>query len=419
MNDTNQASGMADMLKGYFDDLESGLRKKLEQKVTARRMFIHEIARIGQHMFDPEWKVAWTTVFVPFEILSAMGVSGMFVEFVGAMLAGAGISRPFFERAEHEGYSTDGCSYHRTIMGAALQGILPEPDLLIAASFPCNGGVKAIERIGELTKKDVFVINAPFDSSEKAVEYLARQYEQLIAHVTRITGRELDRDKLAEAIRCNNEGRQYLLEAFELCKLVPSPASSDDWKNFIIYILLSGTRDGVAVAKAYRDELQARVDRGIAGLPGESHRLLWIQNRIQFKNDLIDVLAADYKANVVIDELNYVYWEPLDELDPLRSLARRQVTHPLVGPAERRLQYLERMAKEFKVDGAINPSHWGCRQSGGMRGLFKNAFQGMNIPLLHLDVDCVDERNYSRGQILTRLEAFMELLGSRSGAGRP
>jgi benzoyl-CoA reductase/2-hydroxyglutaryl-CoA dehydratase subunit BcrC/BadD/HgdB len=42
----------------------------------------------------------------------------------------------------------------------------------------------------------------------------------------------------------------------------------------------------------------------------------------------------------------------------------------------------------------------------------------MNIPLLHLDVDCVDERNYARGQILTRLEAFMELLGSKAGAGR-
>jgi len=136
-----------------------------------------------------------------------MGVSGMFIEFVGAMLAGAGVSRPFFERAENEGYSTDGCSYHRTIMGAALQGILPEPDLLIAASFPCNGGVKAIERIGELTKKDVFVINAPYDNTEKAVDYLASQYDRLIAYVKRVTGRDLDHDKLAQSIHYNNETR--------------------------------------------------------------------------------------------------------------------------------------------------------------------------------------------------------------------
>ncbi|MEX2682717.1 MAG: hypothetical protein Q6373_014035 [Candidatus Sigynarchaeota archaeon] len=43
----------------------------------------------------------------------------------------------------------------------------------------------------------------------------------------------------------------------------------------------------------------------------------------------------------------------------------------------------------------------------------------MNIPLVHLDVDCVDERNYARGRVLTRLEAFMELLGSRAGTGKP
>ena len=160
------------MLKDYFTDLEAGLSKKLAEKVTARRTFIHEIARIGTRMFDPDWATAWTTVFVPFEILNAMGVSGLFIEFVGAMLAGAGVSRPFFERAEQEGYSTDSCSYHRTIIGAALNGMLPEPDLLIAASFPCNGGVKALERIGELYNKDVFVLNSPYRDTPESIDYL-------------------------------------------------------------------------------------------------------------------------------------------------------------------------------------------------------------------------------------------------------
>jgi len=400
------------MLKDYFTDLEAGLGKKLAEKVTARRTFIHEIARIGTRMFDPDWATAWTTVFVPFEILNAMGVSGLFIEFVGAMLAGAGVSRPFFERAEQEGYSTDGCSYHRTIIGAALNGMLPEPDLLIAASFPCNGGVKALKRIGEIYNKDVFIINSPYRDTPDSIDYLVQQYESLIDFVHEKTGRNLDDEKLKQAIRYNNEGREYLIDAFELCKQVPSPANSDDWKNFVIYALLSGTEEGVAVARTYRDELQRRIDDGVAGVPGEQHRLLWVQNRLQFKTDLIEILEKQYKTNIVIDELNYVYWDKLDEGDPLRSLATRQVRHPLVGPVERRLKYLVQMAREFKVDGVINPSHWGCRQSAGVRGLFKDAFQKIGIPLIHLDVDCVDERNYARGQMLTRLEAFMELLES-------
>jgi len=399
------------MLKDYFTDLEAGLSEKLAQKVTARRTFIHEIARIGTRMFDPAWVTAWTTVFVPFEILNSMGVSGLFIEFVGAMLAGAGLGKPFFERAEQEGYSTDGCSYHRTIIGAALNGMLPEPDLLIAASFPCNGGVKALERIGELYQKDVFIINSPYRDTPEAVDYLVKQYERLIEFVKEKTGRDLNDENLKQAIRYNNESREYLLEAFELCKQVPSPANSDHWKNFVINVLLNGTADGVIVAKTYCDELQKHVEDGIAGVPGEQHRLLWVQNRLQFKTDLIEVLENQYKANVVIDELNYVYWDALDESDPLRSLAARQIRHPLVGPVERRLKYLVQMAREFKVDGVINPSHWGCRQSAGVRGLFKDAFQAIGIPLINLDVDCVDERNYAHGQLLTRLEAFMELLG--------
>nr|MDO8114888.1 2-hydroxyacyl-CoA dehydratase family protein [Candidatus Sigynarchaeota archaeon] len=402
---------MSSMLKSYFEDLEKGLSKKLAEKVTARRTFIHEIARIGMKMFDPAWSTAWTTVFVPFEILNAMGVSGLFIEFVGAMVAGAGVARPFFERAEREGYSTDGCSYHRTIVGAALNGMLPEPDLLIAASFPCNGGVKALMRIGEIYKKDVLILNSPYRDTPESIDYLVKQYENMIAFIKEKNGRELDVSKLKQSIHYNNEGREYLLEAFELCKHVPSPANSDDWKNFVIYALLSGSKEGVAVAKTYRDELKRRLDAGVVGVPGEKHRLLWVQNRLQFKTDLIDVLEKQYKANVVIDELNYVYWTPMDEADPLRSLATRQIRHPLIGPVERRLHYLTQMAGEFKVDGVINPSHWGCRQSAGVRGLFKDAFQAIGIPLIHLDVDCVDERNYARGQLLTRLEAFMELLG--------
>jgi benzoyl-CoA reductase/2-hydroxyglutaryl-CoA dehydratase subunit BcrC/BadD/HgdB len=44
--------------------------------------------------------------------------------------------------------------------------------------------------------------------------------------------------------------------------------------------------------------------------------------------------------------------------------------------------------------------------------LFKDALQKIDIPLIHLDVDCVDERNYTQGQIMTRLEAFLEMLAS-------
>jgi benzoyl-CoA reductase/2-hydroxyglutaryl-CoA dehydratase subunit BcrC/BadD/HgdB len=399
-----------DMLKQYFSQLETALREKLDTKVTARRKFIYEIGRLGSRIFDPDWSIGWTTVFVPYEVLNSMKVSGMFIEFFGAMLSGAGISRKYFEIAESKGYSTDSCSYHRTIIGAAMDGLIPEPDILIGASIPCNGGVKALKRIGEIFNKEVFILNIPIQTNDAAVDNLVDQYENMIEYIEVETGRKIDLSMLKQTIRYNNEAREYILEVNDMCKHVPCPANSNDLKNFIIYVLLSGTKEGVEVAKIYRDELQNRIDKGISGVPDERHRLLWVQNRIQFKTDLIEILEKNYKANIVLDELNHIWWDPLDEDNPLRSLAYRMITHPFVGTIDRRIKTLKQLAKDYKIDGAINPAQIGCRQSSGARVLFKEAFKDIGIPWLNLDVDCVDERNYSKGQILTRLEAFMEIL---------
>ena len=171
-----------------------------------------------------------------------------------------------------------------------------------------------------------------------------------------------------------------------------------------MYILLNGTEAGVEVAKAYRDEFKDRIENEIVGLPGEKYRLLWVQNRIQFKNNLIDILEQKFKANLVIDELNHIWWSPLDESDPLRSLAYRNATHPLLGSLERRIQLLVQLAQEFKVDGVIHPTHWGCRQSNGSTRLIKDYFKHRGIPVLVLDGDCVVRTNSSEGQIQTRLQ---------------
>lgn len=397
-------------MQAYFANLESALKKKMEEKPTARRKFVYEIAKVGNRLFEEDWSSAWTTVFVPFEILNSMNVAGMFVEFVGAMLAGAGLSRPYFEKAESAGFSTDGCSYHRTVIGAAMERLLPPPDVLVGATFPCMGGVKALKRVGELYDVPVFVINVPYDDSPESVEYLVGQYKAMIDHVAEATGRKLDQGRLKRAMELTNEARRYLLEVEELAKRVPSPVGPNDLKNFIINVLLLGTPAGVEVARAFRDELRDRVERGAAGLPNERYRLLWIQNRIQFRTSLLDELARRHGANVVVDELNHVYWGEMDPDDPLRSIAVRAVTHPLVGPARRRVEVLLKLAREYRVDGVVNPSHWGCRQNGGARGLFKEALQAAGVPYVNLDVDCVDERNYSEAQLLTRLEAFLEVL---------
>ena len=71
------------------------------------------------------------------------------------------------------------------------------------------------------------------------------------------------------------------------------------------------------------------------------------------------------------------------------------------------------MAEDYKIDGAINPCHWGCRQGTGARGMISDGLKTVGVPVMNLEVDCVDARNFAEGQLRTRLEAFMEMLANR------
>jgi benzoyl-CoA reductase/2-hydroxyglutaryl-CoA dehydratase subunit BcrC/BadD/HgdB len=177
-----------------------------------------------------------------------------------------------------------------------------------------------------------------------------------------------------------------------------------------------GTESGPKLAGVYRDELARKAEAGTAGVPGERVRLLWFQNRVQFKNPLARMLEEEFKAAVVIDELNQINWDPVDTARPYESIAARMLASPLCGSFDRRLEDLKRLARDYRVDGVIHPCHWGCRQGTGARGLIDEGLGKEGIPVLNLEVDCIDPRNFSEGQLRTRLQAFLEMiLGRKAG----
>ena len=402
------------MMLSYFQDVVSGVEGALAAaqagQPIAKKRFTLETARLGTRLFDPQQRVAWCGVMAPFDLLSALGVNSCFVEFVGAMLAGTGGVGPLLEVAEEEGYAPDSCSYHRAVTGAALRQMMPVPDFLIATSSPCTGGLAVIENLARHFQRDLFVIHIPPNRSDESVNQLAAQLMAMVEFVVDHTKRPLDPERLAAAVNATNEMRELLLQTYELARVVPSPARRRDMVNFgIVMSLFLGTPGGVEVARAYRDEFAYKVKNGLAGTADEKIRLLWLQNRIQFKNP-VDKLFQEYGATVVVDELNDIDWPAIDPEQPYLSMARRILSVPLTASVARRLSTLKRLAADFGVDGAINPCHWGCRQGSGARGLVEAGLREVGVPVLNLEVDCVDSRQFGEGQIRTRIEAFLELL---------
>ena len=404
------------MILPYFENLAAGIEEKLRsgpQETVARKTLALEIARLGIRLFSGKERVAWCGVLAPFDLLHSMGVTSCFVEFVGAMLASTGTSEAFLGAAEQAGYAPDTCGYHRAVTGAAIQGLMPTPDFLIATSAPCTGGLAVMENLARRYERDLFVLDIPSDDGPEAVDYLADQIRAMTDFVTADTGEPLDPARLRLAMEHTNEARRLLVQAYQLAATVPSPARRRDLVNFaLVEALLLGTETAVDVARVYRDEFARKVKQGIAGMEGEQVRLLWLQNRIQFKNP-VEAMLEEHGAAVVADELNDINWDPVDPDDPYSGLARRMLSIPLVGPVERRIESLRRLARTYAVDGAINPCHWGCRQGTGARGLVEEGLRREGVPVLNLEVDCIDSRSFSPGQIQTRLEAFIEMLQAR------
>ncbi len=400
----------------YFKDMADGIEAKILQDPdlpNPRKKYALETARLGSRLYSGNNTVAWCGLAVPFNLLNAMGITSCFVEFVGAVLAATGTADPFLEEAEQAGFVGDTCGYHRSVIGAARKKIMPEPDFLIATTCPCSGGIAIMENLSDLFDKDLFVLNVPQEDSEQNVAYLADQIRDMVEFVTRHTGEPLDEDKLRQTVESTNRTRKIMKDVYQLAQNIPSPTDGRLLTNFgLVMPLFCGTEAAVEIARAYKDEFTARVDNGIPGVPGEKLRLLWIQNRIQFNNPLVELLEKEYRANIVSDELNDIFWDPIDPQDPYPGLARRAIAIPLNGSIQRRIEHLQKLARAYSLDGAINPCNWGCRQGTGARGLISEGLKEIGVPVLNLEVDCVDQRNFAEGQLRTRIEAFVEMLHS-------
>ena len=405
------------MMNQYFKSMADGIETKIledPEMPNPRKKYALETARLGSRLYSSEHTVAWCGIAVPFDLLNAMGITSCFVEFVGAVLAATGMADPFLEEAEQAGFVGDTCGYHRAVIGAARKKFIPQPDFLIATTCPCSGGVAIMENLARMFDKELFVLNVPQEDNPQNVRYLADQVKSMVDFISRHTGKPLDEDRLRRAIERTNSARAIMKDAYRLAEQIPSPTDGRLLINFgIVWPLFMGTPAAIDIAQAYKDEFSARIKNETPGVSEEKLRLLWIQNRIQFNNPLVELLEKEYRANIVSDELNDIYWDPIDPDDPYTGLARRTISIPINGSIQGRIQHLRKLVKAYKLDGAINPCNWGCRQGTGARGLISEGLKEVGVPVLNLEVDCVDKRNFAEGQLRTRLEAFIEMLETR------
>jgi len=349
-----------------------------------------------------EGLVVWGNAFAPFEMFYGLDLTPCQPESLAALAAKMGLSQQAITCAEAGCYSSDLCSFYRCALGLNIEGLIPRPDIIISTSYLCDGSVKFFQNMSQFYGCEHYLLDVPYHDTENARRYLASQLEE----------KSLDLDKLAKALRLANEAREYMLKINELRRAVPCPLSGSDALSYLLDMQFFGfgSEAGVRFFKALYEELKNSVESGQGAVDGEQYRLLWLHHvRPYYHNKIISHLE-EMGASVCFGEGNHVHWGPLDEANPFSSLAAKILSNPSGGQLERRSNLVLELVERYGIDGVIHFSHWGCRQSSGGEYIIRDLMRKRGTPMLILNGDGVDSRNYSEEQAKLRLDAFLEML---------
>ena len=401
-------------MKIYHFFYRGNKKKELVSLRTQMRVGIKHLYNV----YSNPKRTIWTTMFVPSEILFAMGLYPFCLEIGAALFAGLGQSSKGLLEAESYGVPTDICSFHRSAIGHAFRNLFPPNILQVATTTLCDNNTKTTKICESITGKETIVIDVPYEADDYSVKYLAKQLEDFTKRLEVVTGRKMEQEAFEKAIEYSNQTRAKMLEINELRKdpYCPLPGSRALGFMFPAYLLI-GSKLSVdffsSLAAELREKIAENKRNPDKAPPKDLIKILWLELKPYFNVDFLTKLEKEQGVKIVFEETNYVFWDKLDPKSPYESLARKLITSHYNGPLERRVEVTKRLAREYQVDGVVVFSTWGCRRNNAAVPTLKREFNKIGYPLLSLDGDCIDDHNYMSGQFSTRIEGFLEMLRSR------
>ena len=362
------------------------------------------VGMIRQAMTHPK-TTAWTNLFTPVELLQCFDLNCLSAEAVSSFLSGFTIEDHFINRAEAAGIAPTLCSYHKCFLGSIETGLLPLPKCAVTTSTVCDANFNTFRLMEKRTGCRTFFLDIPSEYSADTLRYVKKQLKDLIRGLTETTGKAFDIDRLREILQRENESkacyRAYLTKKAD--HAYPSTLTLQMYGLFATHLSI-GTEETLDFFRMLQEEIE---DRPVF----HGKRIYWLYVFPFYHEVLKQAFNFSDRYQLQGMDMNIDYMEELSLSDPLSALAEKLIRNLYNLPAEERRQRILQEAKALKADGVIHFCHWGCKQSVGGAMLMKDALAKEGLPMLILDGDGTDRRNDAPGQIKTRLEAFLEVLG--------
>jgi benzoyl-CoA reductase/2-hydroxyglutaryl-CoA dehydratase subunit BcrC/BadD/HgdB len=399
----------------------------IESTKTLRRIMARHFQELDQAAKSGNPKIAWCTSVGPAELLRGMGFLVYFPENHGAMLGATRMATDLIPAANALGYSPDICSYLTSDVGAYLRKVtplqkgynidsVPRPNVLVFNTNQCRdvkdwfawysrelkvplAGIHSFRNLGTITSHEIGDI--------------AKQTEGLIPVLKEVSGQRFDMDRFKEAVRLSRDTSRLWRAVLETAAAVPSP-----WNFFDATIHMGpavvarGTKEAVDYYQMLLAELKDRVEKGVASVEGEAHRLYWEGMPIWGKLRPLSDLFTSLKTCIVASTYcNSWIFDQLDPAEPFESMARAYTELFIVRDEAYKEQYIENCFNKFGFDGILFHDARTCPNNSNNRyGMPERLSKRLGIPTLVINGDLNDLRCFSEEQAKTQIEAFVEQL---------
>jgi len=408
---------------------EAKLERRLQTLRGFYRNYVKKFYEDAHKAKAEEKPVAWVASTFPVEILHTMDVFPVWPENYASLCAARQVSVRLCETAESKGFSKDLCSYARCVIGSLFEkedalpeGGMPEPDFLFASTCACDTHFKWFQFVSRHFKVPLFLLDAPYNISGADSEHLEKTHlktyvsrlEELIELLEEQTGTKLDREKLRKIASLSDRTSQLWMEIQHHRKTIPTPMDARDAFSAVFFMLcVPGTQMAVDFYEKLRDEVKERAENRFGVIENEKYRLIWDNLPLWFDLRFFEYLNS-LGVVVVAETFSHVWMGRLDPSKPLESLAKKYLPNFANCSVDRKIDLIERLVKDFKADGVILPTNWGCRMMSVGETIVKETIaKRLGVPSLIVDADSSDWRRYNEAQVKRNVEVFLQILGGK------
>ena len=307
------------------------------------------------------------------------------------------------------------CSFPKCVLQLAGKGKF---DFLDGAII--TPGCDAMRRLDECWRKAgedfdgivpgfFYYFDVPHKAEDYGMDWFVEEVRLLIKKVEEHFDVTITNEKLTQAIKIFNQGRQLLKQIEDL-------RSRDD-------VVVSGTEVFAATVAGTvmpRDEYTQHLKKWMTGLNKRKESLsagkkrIMIIGSISDEIELFELVENTGEAIIVSENLcfgiRYEGNEIPEDGDPVEALAHhyleKSVCPRMYGKYKERLELLKERIERAQVDGVIMQNIRFCDLHGAENALFERDLEKMGVPCLRM------EREYGplieTGRIKLRINAFLE-----------